>query len=358
MENNKLTWVELKKIVARQTNLTEKEVNLILNTWLNQMTEVLKRGEDLHINGLGTFRLKTMKPRKSVNVTTGEAIVLPETKRLTYTMASGMEDTINNASAPRLQSGIDPIQKLSNQADEIVDILGEIGQAPQKTPVEAEPVVEPVKQEQKPIVTTTTIPDYQIPVNKVQKEEHKQPKERLWLTALITIIVFILLLFGLVFFFQNRIEKWLNDLRIEAEMEDEIPNDLTDLPAIRIDTPDEDTLSEVPVEEIQPEEVSQEEVQSQKEEKPQEIQPEYTEFITVEEMHQDSRLAWMAYRYYGKKDLWVFIYDANRDHLSNPEIIPVGTKIRIPKLDSETQALATPELQEKVRRMADEFLHK
>lgn len=344
---NKLTWVEFKKIVARQTNLTEKETNLILNTWLDEMTAALQRGEDLHINGLGTFRLKTMKARKSVNVTTREPILLPETKRLTYTMASGMEEELNS-NVSRLEVGIDPIKKLSDQADEIMDILGELGQggnagkssvAPEAKP-EPQPQPEPKSEpEPKPEPASVSVPIQQ-----------PAKKERLWLTALITILVFIALVIGLFLFFQRHLENWLIELREKAEMVGEVPDDLSDgeatiaFPPANAPLPADSVIIEDSIIE---------------ESEPITPQPrEYTEFIGTEDMHQDSRLAWMAYRYYGNKALWVFIYDANRDHLSDPECIPVGTPIRIPKLDKTTIQLATPELQTLVKDMADEFLKK
>ena len=34
-------------------------------------------------------------------------------------------------------------------------------------------------------------------------------------------------------------------------------------------------------------------------------------FIGIEQVGKDSRLAWIAYKYYAQKDLWVFIYEAN-----------------------------------------------
>ena len=59
---------------------------------------------------------------------------------------------------------------------------------------------------------------------------------------------------------------------------------------------------------------------------------EYAGWITEEPMHEASRLAWMAYRYYGAKIYWPYLYDANRDRVSDPNIIQVGTPIRVPKL--------------------------
>jgi len=308
---NKLTWVELKKAVARQTNLTEKEVNLILTTWLNEMTAALLRGEEVRISGLGIFKLKTMKARKSVNVTTGEAIILPQTERLTYTMAAGLEDELNNAAPQKAVKGIDPIAKLSEQADEILDILGTMGQGPITEELKEKP-----KEEQKAE-----------PVEPVVEPAKPAKKQRLWLSALITVLVFLLLLVGAFFFFRQQLERIVNSLSSQVE---------------RVETT-------VPAPVVEPAPVVQIEEPSYRV---------YDEFITTENMHEDSRLTWMAYRYYGKKDLWVFIYDANKENIPNPDRIDVGTPIRIPKLSQEIIDLATPELQQLVQDMYHEFLDK
>jgi hypothetical protein len=60
--------------------------------------------------------------------------------------------------------------------------------------------------------------------------------------------------------------------------------------------------------------------------------PIYEELITIEPMHKNSRLAWMAMRYYGAKIYWPYLYDANKDCINNPNDIEVGTPIRVPRL--------------------------
>jgi hypothetical protein len=58
----------------------------------------------------------------------------------------------------------------------------------------------------------------------------------------------------------------------------------------------------------------------------------YEDIIAIEPMHEASRLTWMSKRFYGTKAYWPYIYDANKDHISNPSKIDVGTPIRVPKL--------------------------
>lgn len=60
----------------------------------------------------------------------------------------------------------------------------------------------------------------------------------------------------------------------------------------------------------------------------------YPEFIANEFITAGSRLAWMSKKYYGLSDFWVYIYEANRDRFDDPDKIPVGALIHIPKLDA------------------------
>ena len=50
-----------------------------------------------------------------------------------------------------------------------------------------------------------------------------------------------------------------------------------------------------------------------------------------------SRLAQIARRHYGNPDYWVYIYEANKDQITNPSDLPVGIELIIPDI-SEIQA--------------------
>jgi hypothetical protein len=88
------------------------------------------------------------------------------------------------------------------------------------------------------------------------------------------------------------------------------------------------------------------------------IQPnaEYKDLITVEPMHEASRLTWMAKRYYGDKAYWPYLYDANKDHIKDPSAIKVGTPIRVPKLTPE-QKDTTSAVYKQIRERACSALH-
>lgn len=59
----------------------------------------------------------------------------------------------------------------------------------------------------------------------------------------------------------------------------------------------------------------------------------YKEFITTETTTEGTWLTMLSLKYYGHKLFWVYIYEANKDKIHNPGVLPPGTKLKIPKLD-------------------------
>ncbi len=68
----------------------------------------------------------------------------------------------------------------------------------------------------------------------------------------------------------------------------------------------------------------------------QESHPEYDPAswptLKVVTLHRGSRLTLLAQEYYGDKVFWVYIYEANKDRMENPNRLQAGMKIRIPQL--------------------------
>jgi LysM repeat protein len=59
--------------------------------------------------------------------------------------------------------------------------------------------------------------------------------------------------------------------------------------------------------------------------------PQTTEEETIYVVQKGDTLGALAQRFYGKASLYPKIFEANRDILSNPDLIKVGQKLRIPK---------------------------
>lgn len=59
--------------------------------------------------------------------------------------------------------------------------------------------------------------------------------------------------------------------------------------------------------------------------------PQKTEEETIYVVQKGDTLSALAQRFYGKASLYMKIFEANRDVLSNPDLIKIGQKLRIPK---------------------------
>jgi phage tail protein X len=68
-------------------------------------------------------------------------------------------------------------------------------------------------------------------------------------------------------------------------------------------------------------------------------------------------LTWIAKKYYGHKDLWVFIYEANHKTIKDPAHIRTGQLLKIPKLTPEQRDLNNPETRKLVDELTKEYLN-
>ena len=82
----------------------------------------------------------------------------------------------------------------------------------------------------------------------------------------------------------------------------------------------------------------------------------YNQFIATVEMEEGSRLTLVSKKYYGARDFWVYIYEANKDLIANPDIVAKGTMIRVPKLPSNLIDVNNPACIEKARALHDLYV--
>ena len=331
----KLSWTELRRAIAARAGVSEKTAGAFLNALTSQLLEGLRTDKTVKINGLGTFKLQAVAPRKSVNVKTGEEIVIPGYNKIAFTPEVGVKELVERGTevgsetTDVVRSEIDPLKKLGEQAEEIVDLLADLGQDPKKgerlkvkgesEEPEQEPIVEP---EPEPVVEEPIVePEPVVVEPKPIVEAPEKPKKQYHFVRdlLICVVVLLVLLFGGYFFLRSQLSRWMESLA-EPKVETPVVTEPVQEPEpVVIDTVVPEPAVEEPVVEpvVEPEPVQEEP---------------YAELITIEEMHEASRLTWMAKRYYGDKKYWPYLYDANRDVIVNPSRIKVGTPIRVPKL--------------------------
>jgi integration host factor subunit beta len=82
-----VTKADLVEQVARSVKLTKKDVGVIVDHLLDEVSRALASGQHVEIRGFGSFKVKTRKERLARNPRTGEAVQVPE-KQVPYFKAS------------------------------------------------------------------------------------------------------------------------------------------------------------------------------------------------------------------------------------------------------------------------------
>ena len=283
MADTKLSWTELRRALAARAGVKEAEANAFLNALNAQIIEALKTDKQVKINGLGTFKLQSVAPRKSVNIKTGEEITIEGYNKIAFAPEAGVKELIESQKAGA-ENAVDPLKKLGAQAEEIVDILGELGQSPDE-PKEKEAEV--------PVVEA---PKAEAPKAEEPKEEPKKKFHFLRDTLICVVVLLLLLLIGY-FFLRSQLSSWIENL--------------TQKPA------ETEIVAEAPAEEVV-------------------LEPwTFDDILLTEKITAGSRLAWIAKKHYGEREYWPYIYAANKDKLSDPSKIVIGTPIRVPRLTKE-----------------------
>jgi nucleoid DNA-binding protein len=447
MANEKLTWMDLRKSIAQMAGIGEQVTGLFMDALIDAITEGLQKDGQVKIKGIGTFALKPMAARKSVNIATGEEFVIPGYNKLTFTPEATLKENVEKRIETPASSVLveeltkDPLKKLGEQANEIVDILADLGQAPiatgvgavlASTDVAAEEAISKVEEK-----TVETMPENQ----EEESTEDSNVVETEETAEQVT---------------EETTEPVSSDIAAEAEEEEITDNIMEEIEEVIEETTPE-TAAE-PTEAIAQttEEEVEEETKKKKrgigkkifwwtfyllllgsmgwgymryknvileykdflfnstdttttppEEKPAAIvivekevkgvygseiridtiinnvvdtttnmvnndtvtttdvnadkvsladQPRtYTKFLCTERVAKDSRLALISKRHYGHIDLWVFIYEANRDQIKTPSSIEIGQELRIPDLDDKYRNLEDPELRKLVDKLIKEY---
>ncbi|MDX1503130.1 MAG: integration host factor subunit beta [Thermoanaerobaculia bacterium] len=78
-----MTKAQLVDEVARNTELTKKHAELIVNTVFDSIVRSLRKGEKIELRGFGSFRIRQRGPRIGRNPKTGDRVQVPP-KRIPY----------------------------------------------------------------------------------------------------------------------------------------------------------------------------------------------------------------------------------------------------------------------------------
>ncbi|MBR5674566.1 MAG: HU family DNA-binding protein [Muribaculaceae bacterium] len=93
--NSKITLVELARLMAQATSTTSRVCELFLRELFATVSQALIDGENVKIKGIGTFKVTAVKPRKSVNVTTGDPMEIKGYNKVSFTPDKKLAEALN-----------------------------------------------------------------------------------------------------------------------------------------------------------------------------------------------------------------------------------------------------------------------
>ena len=181
--------------LAKQYKLSAADGATFVDTFFAIISDELKKGNQVKIKGLGTFKVQRVKPRESVNVNTGERVLIEGHDKVSFTPDAAMKELVNKPFSQFetvvINDGVDTkeLEKIpteeenanadSNSSEDIPNVVEEKGQPE----IEEEEKVSEVEDGKEELVTEQ-IPDTsnakveKLVDNKpnIEKVETEQPK--------------------------------------------------------------------------------------------------------------------------------------------------------------------------------------
>ncbi|MES5169138.1 HU family DNA-binding protein [Prevotella melaninogenica] len=81
--------------LAKQHNLSADDAAAFVDAFFDIISSELKNGNQVKIKGLGTFKVQAVKPRESVNVNTGERVLIEGHDKICFTPDTVMKELVN-----------------------------------------------------------------------------------------------------------------------------------------------------------------------------------------------------------------------------------------------------------------------
>ena len=384
--NEKITLQDLINLFGEKQGMSKKDAELFVRSLFDLIEEALATEKYVKVKGFGTFKLTEVDSRESVNVNTGERIEIQGHTKVSFTPDTTMKDLINKPFAHFetvvLNDGVEfedtPVEVPDTLDDtpemivpvvettEVVEIpvpeeIPEEEVAPEIVVTEEPEVIEePEAVEEQETVEETLVPE-EVPVQeeaileepqptitevaeeeKPESIEEKPSEEEVVETIVeekaveeskeksinrilwgVIVVLVLIILFGAYWMFLRPTDT------PEVTPAPPVQEEQVATPApIAEEKPQEETLKIVQFIELSEEELRKERVPSFADTLDYQIvgtQEEYT-------LQKGETIIRASVRFFGTKKYWPYIVKHNMDVLPDPDNIPAGIRIKIPKL--------------------------
>lgn len=86
---------DLIKAIAEETNIKKNDINSILESFTNVVTDELKNGRKVQLVGFGTFEVRSRPEREGRNPQTGEAMTIEAYNVPKFKAGRSLRDALN-----------------------------------------------------------------------------------------------------------------------------------------------------------------------------------------------------------------------------------------------------------------------
>lgn len=87
---------ELIKRIQVELNISQPKAKLVVNKFLDILTDGLKNGEEINLLGIGILKPKELSSRIARNPGTGEKVTVPARKSVKFKIAKPLKDALNS----------------------------------------------------------------------------------------------------------------------------------------------------------------------------------------------------------------------------------------------------------------------
>lgn len=328
---DKINIQEIIDLIASQSGQTKKFSEQFLRELVDVISEYLQKDGIVKVKGLGTFKVIRVEERKSVDVATGNEIILPSHNKVQFVPEEGVKQQVNA-----------PYAHLSTTTEE-------------------------ERRNENSWSSESRENEISMPSDEKEEGEEQEESEELeerkglnpWWIVLIVINILLIAILCTSQYWKPYTDKWFAD-----ESDEFYPETV----AVDESAYEEANVSEEPVVEdtvavmvdstllAYQDSVSNAEVSAKFDihsyTRKMAAEAPVREVVTVID---GSRLTMVAYRAYGSKDFWVYVYDANRDVLRSPSGVNKGMELKIADLPPELTDPDSPEALEFARELAQKY---
>lgn len=89
------TVKDVARLISQRTSMNRAEAEGFSAAFFETIKEGLVADGQVKVKGLGTFKIQTMKQRESINVNTGERVIIDSHDRIVFTPDASMRDAVN-----------------------------------------------------------------------------------------------------------------------------------------------------------------------------------------------------------------------------------------------------------------------